>query len=213
MVWGEKWKRIRIGVLLRISGAATITGDFAFGVCSGITNGAGSNSCANFIGATSRPTNTNQYTYSAGNDMATFAATHSATSSKNLTNWTDGGGLSSMKGYTAAGSAGLVINICDIRRVRWGTTSNSYVLFAQGPAGSGTGAGGPEMGADWGALLRVVGNPDMATYNLNWWYDGNASTNTMAHSETNGALDSVNIWWQHATVPLEVAGIAVFKLY
>jgi hypothetical protein len=213
MAWGEKWKRIRIGLLLRISGAATITGDFAFGVCSGITDGAGSTGCANFVGATSRPGNTNQYTYSAGNDMATFAATFASASTKHNTTWGDGGGFTSMKGYTAAGSAGLVVNVCDIRRVRWGTTSNNYVIYGLGPVGSGTGADGPEKALDWGSLLQAVAIPDVATLPLNWFWDGNAATNTIAHSETNGALDSVNIWWQHATVPIEVAGIAVLKLY
>lgn len=212
MIWGENWKRLRIGLLLRIAGGATITNDFVFGVCSGITNGAGSATCANFIGAGTRPLSSNQYTFAAGSDVGVYSATFAGASSKRVNTFTDYGGSSSMKGYPAAGSTALCANILDIKRGRL-AASATYGMFVQGPTGAGTAAGSAEQFLDWGGLLKIVGDPDVATYNLNWWWDGNASTQSATFDESAGALDSVNIWWSHATTAVEIAGIAVFKLY
>jgi hypothetical protein len=212
MVWGEKWKRIRVGLLVRINGGATINGDFAFGLCSGITNGYGSNTCANFVGATTRAGNGNQYVFGAGNDIAIFTASLVSASSKHNTTVTDGGGTASMKGYPAAAPA-LCVNICDIQRTRLGVTSNTYKVYVQGPAGSGVAAGGPEQFLDWGNLLQIVGLPDVSSLPSTWWWDGAASTNNLTLDETNGAFDSVDIWWEHATTPVEVSAIAVCKIF
>jgi hypothetical protein len=212
MIWGEKWKRLRIGLLLRINAGATITGDFAFGVCSGIAEGVGSTTCANFIGATTRPGNTNQYTFAAGSDVGVYTATFASASSKRVNTFTDYGGSSSMKGYPAAGSTALCVNVFDIKRGRL-SASATYGMFVQGPTGAGTGAGSAEQFLDWGGLLKIVSDPDTATYNLNWWWDGAASTQSATFDESAGVLDSVNVWWSHASTAIEIAGLAVFKMY
>jgi hypothetical protein len=212
MAWAEKWKRLRVALLLRINGGATITGDFAFGLCSGITNGAGSTGCLNFIGAATRVGNSNQYTFSAGTDIATFAATFAGGMTKRNATWTDLGGSSSMKGYPSTSTA-LCLNVFDIKRLRYGGASTTYSMFVQGPAASGTGAGGPEQNLDWGNLLNVVADPDTATFNNGWWWDGASSTQSTTFDESTGGLDTLNIWWSHATTPIEVAGLAVYKMY
>jgi len=211
MIWGEKWKRLRIGLLLRINGGSTITGDFAFGVCSGITNGVGSATCTNFIGATTRPGNTNQYTFAAGSDVGVFTATFAGGSSKRVNTFTDYGGVSSMKGYPATGSSALCINMLDIKRGRL-AASATYSMFVQGPTGSGTAAGSAEQFLDWGTLLQAVSEVD-TTSPSGWWYDGAASTNSGTFDESAGALDSINVWWSHASTAIEIAGIAVMKAF
>jgi hypothetical protein len=50
-MWANKWKRIRMGALLRIDAAANITSDMFFGLRSGTTNMGSSASCDNFLGA------------------------------------------------------------------------------------------------------------------------------------------------------------------
>jgi hypothetical protein len=116
-----------------------------------------------------------------------------------------------MKGYPSTSTA-LCLNVFDVKRLRFGA-STTYSMFVQGPASSGTGAGGPEQNLDWGNLLNVAADPDTSTNNNGWWWDGASSTQSATFDESTGVLDTINIWWSHATTPIEVAGIVVYKLY
>ena len=208
MPWGAEWKHLRIGILIRINGVATITGDFNFGVCSGTTNPFGSASCDNFFGGSTRNGNANAFTYNVGSDAAFFNSTFRGVGSKHNGVFIDSGGIVSAFALPAVEKY-MAINILDIRRVRYGAVNNMYTTLLLGPSTGTTGKTSAETQYDYSSLLQEMGR---LTFVDVAFCDGNNSQVSPVFSEANGALDTVDIWWGHATTPLEVSAIAVWKV-
>ena len=209
-LWGEKWKRLRIGIICRINGGATITNDFNFGLCSGTTNMFGSATCANFIGGSTRNGNANQFTYSAGTDAPYFDKTFAGLGTKHNATFVDSLGLTGTKSISA-GESFRTIQVFEVARSLYGVTANNYICGLFGPSSGTTGQTSPQCDVEYGAMLNAVGQPRLDNSSFPYW-DGNSASGTISHSETFGALDTVNIWWGHATTPIEISAVAVFKL-
>lgn len=210
MPWAEKWKALRIGVLMRINAAATFTGELNIGVNSGIVTGFSGNP-ANWVGATTRNGNSNAFTFNAGNDVAYFGSTFRGGGTKRAALFTDTGGVSS--GNQISGTEAFrTLNIIDIRRARLGITANTYAfkLLGAGTA-AGTGVGSAEVDVDSSAMLSALMSGDTST-TIGWFYDGQAASLNITDDETTGAFDSLSIAWSNAVNPLELSAIGVFKL-
>jgi len=207
---GTDWTKLRIGVLLAVTpdGTNNLAGSaLVLGVCSGKTNPYGAASTTNFVGAAMHGITpggtTGTFTYVAGSGNPYFTSIGSWPASRVATDVISGAAtattflLTANTGSTQRRSPLYV----DIQKgspnytlTRW-TPLASQALFQTGDCSAAEFLAGLEMPT-----------PTWANTNLT------SSNGTVAASETPGALDTVDLFWNKTALPLEVYALAAYRM-
>lgn len=207
---GTDWTKLRIGVLLAVTPDGTnnlASAALMMGVCSGTTNPYGAASTTNFVGAAfhaSAPgatSGTLTYNANSGNpvftSVGTWPATRVGTTLGNATGSATAFMLTTNTGSPQRRSP-LFLDITkgspNYTVVRW-TPSSSQSSFLNGDCTLG----------ELLNMLEVV-SPTWLGIALS------SISATIAASETAGAFDSVDLFWNKAGFPLEVYALAVARL-
>tara|TARA_R110000772_G_scaffold249530_2_gene364015 strand:+ start:123828 stop:124523 length:696 start_codon:yes stop_codon:yes gene_type:complete len=198
---GESWTRIRIGLTLRISGAAfgNITGTprLAIGLCSGVTNPFGATLTDNFVGVI-----TNQATFAAKTDL--YGNTGN-TSGMGMFPATKVGATLTIGGSNCFTSSIAALHtlqsgiILDIRK-----GSSNFTLVGIGTNDTGSNDGINQDTVKTGTEGSIM-DPFLSTGG-NTYYLGPERTIAVDES-TNGFLNAVNIFWDQSDPTLEVSNI------
>lgn len=220
LYFGDAWNRILIGLMFRINGAASFTGDGYVGLCSGTSNMVASPLCDNFVGirwegvantvanswAFSAGTRVNKYNQSTGTRFVTRRAALDNDRGSGV--GSDGRTFSASEGYrsmllldikrpvfaTDATSIQYDMGVfsTDVTQVEFSLSKRSFVAALMDVVTS-TLAGGSMAGYVMGAAaVRPTGfNFDQST----------------------GKLDALNISWPNATQTMELSAIAVRKVF
>lgn len=209
MSWGSAWNSIRVALMGRINANASIASaaNWSLGLCSGTSLGFGSgDSVLNFVGLGSgSPFGTTSWTHSAG----TIVPYQSINGYGPV--WKHG---STNSGYGA--NAGLafpeteafkLLMVFDVTRPERATaaTAVSYAFNVRLGGGIATTAGYQEE--KWSMFNQWRDNDQTAIIG-----SGTLSTNLSSVEESFGAFDAFNFYWQHTTVPFEVAAMGIYKL-
>jgi len=216
MPWLGKWNTIRIGILIRINGAATFDGRFSLGACSGTTSmfGSGVGACLNsmsIVGGFDGGT-TDDFTYATGTQMAGFL--HGGYDPVRRVAGVDtgiGGAFTSAKMSAPSTEAYLACYMVEIiRPVFSGGTSVQYSFAASSPNALAK----TEFSVSRNLFQRMMETP-MSQLAIDFLpqmtsHTGNDFSGTT--TETPGVLDTINFWWENASNPIEIAAYGVRKI-
>jgi hypothetical protein len=207
---GTDWNKIRLGVLLAVTpdGTNNLGGvALMLGVCSGKTNPYGAASTTNFVGAALHTSNpggtTGTLNYGAGSGNPYFSSGGSWPATR------VGAGL--VAGTGAAVSFILTSNVGSTQRrsplyvdIQKGTPNYTITRWvpdlSQGPFQSGD--------CSPANFLTSLEVPTPTWQNINL----TSSSAALAASETPGALDTFDLFWNKAAFPLEVYAIAAYRM-
>ena len=207
---GNDWNKIRLGLLLAVTpdGTNHLTGTaLMLGLCSGKTNPYGAASTTNFVGAAlhgSTPggtTGTLSYAAGSGNPYFSSGGTWAAARV--------GTGLTS--GAAAATSFILTSNVGSTQRrspvyVDIQKGSPNYTITRWLPdLSQGLFQSGDCSPATFLASLEVP-TPTWQNINLT------SSAGVVAASETPGALDTFDVFWNKTAFPLELYALAAYRM-
>ena len=207
---GTDWNKIRLGLLLAVplDGTNNLPGTaLMLGVCSGKTNPYGAASTTNFVGAalhgSTGGVTTGTLTYSAGSGNPYFSSGGFWPAVRVGVDLTSGTGvaaafvLTSNAGSTQRRSPLYV----DIQK-----GSPNYTITRWAPStGQGQFQSGDCSSAEFLASLELP-TPTWLGINLT------SSAGTVAASETPGALDTVDVFWNKSAFPLEVYALAAYRM-
>jgi hypothetical protein len=216
MPWLGKWNTIRIGLLIRINGAATFASQYSLGACSGTTlmYGAGAATCTNsvsVVGGFDGGTN-DDFTLAANTQNSTFL--HGAYEPVRRVGGVDNGMVGSFTSakMTAPSTEGYLCcyMVEIIRPVFTGATSVLYSFAASAPNSNAKG----EFHVTRSLFQEMMLTPILsvaADFPLQMTtHTGNDFAGTT--TETPGVIDTVNFWWENALNPIEIAAYAVRKI-
>lgn len=207
MGWGNKWKKLRIGVLWRINHGATFGGSWGIGINSGTATGWLDASTPNWIGAGNNlALSGNTFTFTTGTDWDYFSNAFLNFSTKVGVTETDVGGGSGSTGRDVSSSEGLLVPfILDVARPEY-ASSVTYSFQLMGPHGANNSI---RYSQGFGALIDFMREPVLGT---SGWSAATTQSANITNSEVAGAFDSVEIVWKHNTQKLELAAVAVRKI-
>ena len=213
MPWAGKWNKIRIGLLLRINGSATFSGQFALGVCNGTTNkyGAGVATCTNFVGVAQIDTGAgDDFTFSTGTQQTIFlSSTFEGIRRTGGVDTSVAGSLTTAKMAAPGTEAGLLPYYVEISRpVFSGGTSVQYTYTVFAPNTTAR----SEYAVPRSEFLRLLQSGAPSTDNSTVLASSSVADFGATYSETNGIFDTVNFWWENASNPVELAAFGVRKL-
>lgn len=214
--WADKWQRIIIAVMLRINHGSTFTSDLAFGLCSGTAAPYHtSNATTNFIGLV-RSGSANDFTATAGTRFNYFAASPSLRfATRRSTTTTDRGSGTGSPGQAWLSSEGnLSILMIDIVRPVFATDSTA---INYSPAYQNMTATNAQFymakSLMWDCLSNPLSTAAGTHTPVNILTASSSCTATpFSFDQSTGALDTLNIWWNHAH-ELEIAAYGVRKVY
>lgn len=206
----QSWKRIRIGILCAIQGS----GDFVIsqnglGICASAspmesTLGQKSGSTQNWVGTMTSGGGygLSTHTYSAG-PPAYYTQAFSATRGKIGGSYYGGGGNVTPYYHAVAGSGNRSFMIVDVTK---GSTVRGYYPNSAAQA---------QLNWTMDDLIYMV---EQRRTNLiaragAYTVNQSASSNAVAATDVNGALDCMSIYWNSPAVPFEVYGIVVYPFY
>lgn len=212
MSWGSLWSNIRIIVQGRMNTSANVTApaNFAIGVCSGTANTmADGNSVDNFVGiVTGNPVlaATTNWAHNAGTVVPYSAVNaygalwkHGATNS---------GYTGPIAGMAFPETEAFKFVMClDLTRPERLTTATAvtYTVNIRAGAGIATTAGWFQEKA---AMLSLFRDNDQTAIQGS----GTAAGTIASVTESTGVLDTIDVWWEHASVPIEINALGVYKL-
>lgn len=201
---GNNWQRIRIGALIAIGSSSAIVGlDFTVGVCT-YPYGPLAWNCSNYVGmgGTSWDGSTAvTYTAGAAPYMLLFQVPRTRVGIVSAT--TGGSG-----NYYVATNTGTPqrrsIWIVDITK-----GSPNYTVTGSGSFS----AAQAQLDYSYANLLEAVSQPLSPPAVAGVALTVGVSSTTLAASETPGILDAACVTWNKIENPLEIYGLAVFKVY
>lgn len=218
LYFGDFWGRIQIGILFRINGGATFTGDGYVGVCSGTTNMVASASTDNFAGirwsgvgdgasntwAFSAGTVVNKYTQSTSTRFSTRRGT---TTDQGVGSGSDGRVFSATEGYRS-------MLFLEIERPVFASDATSITYsFGMRSTSSVLVEFSLSKRSFVDVMLDVVATTLASLTTGVVIMGGSAVTHSFAFDQSTGKLDTVNISWPNATQTMEITAIAVRKVY
>lgn len=207
--WGAKWKMIRIGLLWRINTNATFNADFGVGLCSGTANPWSSATCANSIMWYTRVGNNNPWTFNAGTDYAYFTPSFSGGATKhNTTISGDSSGTGTFNWDTTSSSTARGAFIISIDRANLGNTANTYHIIGKACQFVATLANQSDTAAQ--SLYAEMLNGATGSILLG---GGSVTVTEAGFSETNGALDTFDLFWTGTTARVEIDTIMVLRQF
>jgi hypothetical protein len=212
MHFGAFWNRIQICLLMRINGAAgPITSDHYIGLCSGLTNMVASATTANFIGEQAQTA----WSHNIGTKANYFQrASASQFVNRRGTTTTTTGGLSGAHQVNYASTEGYRSMIfIELSRPVFATPA-TLVSYSYGQCAM-TNTMVQFSFAKRAVMDALYTNPvpsGLASANGTQIFDTSNQTNNVNFDESTGALDTFNISWPNASVPFEIAAIAIRKV-
>lgn len=219
LFFGDFWNRIQIGILFRINGSATFTGDGYVGLCSGTTNMVASASTDNFVGicwsgvidggpnswAFSSGTLVNKYTQSTSTRFVTRRGTTTTIQSSGA--GSDGRVFSATEGYRS-------MLFLEFARPVFATDATS-VSYSFGMRS--TNATQVEMSMSKRSfvdvMLDTVASGLASNVTGSVLMGASAVTGSFNFDQSTGKFDTLNISWPHTDQTMEITAIAVRKVY
>lgn len=214
--FGAKWNAIRIGILARINGAATLASRLAFGVCNGVDNVYNDATCNNFSGMVTGydQGTTDDWTLSnrTQGDVFLSGAHENVWRRSGSADTAVAGSFSTNPVAFPATEANLNFYFVDI--VRPVFTGNTAITYSHYIWTSGTAAKAEFhiSRMTWRQFMLDREGPTQSTTNTGIVQAGTAGAfDTASVTETTGVFDSMCLWWENATSALEIAAIGVVK--
>lgn len=196
--WGSKWNRVIISLALRVDSVASFTGNYYFGICSGVANMPGDASTDNFVGLAGSVAGTVNWTRTLGtklnhyvNDAGLMVTRQGVvTTSRD----TVGAGL-----RIAENEGNTLIISVGIDRTN---PALDYTVFDAKASSVSSQFHSGKRSAEFTSLRSEAGIALMA--------NSNSSTPLFSTSEVAGVLDSFTFAWLSAT-PVEVAAVCAVR--
>lgn len=214
--WGGNWNAVRIGLLARINGAATLNSRLAFGVCNGVDNVYNDATCNNFSGMVTGydQGTSDDWTFSnrTQNDVFLSGAHEQIWRRSGSADTAVVGSFNTNPVALPATEAYLSFYFVDI--VRPVFTGNTAITYSHYILTSGTAAKAEFhcTRRTWLEMLTDREGPSQSTSNSGLVQAGIAGSFDIASvTETTGVFNAFCLWWENATSALEVAAIGAFK--
>ena len=205
---GTNWTKLRLGLLIALTpdGTNNLSGtNLVFGLCAGKTNPYGAASTTNFLGLKFGSEPNPPYT-----DLLTYAA-----NAGNPYLWSGRGALK---------KTGTVVtpvngNALEYHRIatNTGTVQRKSLHFVEITKGNPnftvvfwnlTAAG---VAKDFSPAHLLQGLEQAGSITVNGEALGVGTSNSVAFTEAAGALDTVDLYWNRASFPLEVHALAAYR--
>lgn len=198
--WGSHWNRVNLTIALRVDSVASFTGNYYFGVCSGITNMPGDGTTDNFVGLTGAQVGTINWNRTVGtqfnhyvNDAGLMVSRNGVSTTIRSSNGT-GLRISENEGNT------LVFSVIIDRQ----TTSSNYAI---------TDAKCSATTADYQSGKQTTQHTAYRSdYPPNGLLTDSNTSGLFTMHEIPGVLDTFNFTWLSAT-PVEVAAICAVRYH
>lgn len=196
--WGSKWNRVIVSLALRVDSLAGFTGNFHFGICSGVTNMPGDATTDNFVGLMGATSGTVNWTRTLGVRFNHYINSTCV--------------MGSRQGTTSVANDTSFVNarICENEP---NTFIVSLIIARNTPSGGYTVAilASDVTTAEYhsskqSALFTTLRTADDGTLAAGYTSVGFTTT------EAAGVLDSFHFSWQSAT-PIEVAAVSAVRHY
>ena len=207
---GTDWTKIRLGLLLAVPTDGTnplASTALMLGVCSGKTNPYGAVSTTNFVGAALHSSTggatTGTLSYAAGGSNPYFTCTGFWPAARVGTDLTSGTGVAAT--WLLTSNTGAIQRrspvYVDIQK-----GGPNYTITRWAPSsGQGQFQSGDCSAAEFLASLELA-TPTWLNLSLI------ASSGTVAASETPGALDTFDVFWNKTGFPLELYALAAYRM-
>jgi hypothetical protein len=215
MLFGDFWNRIQIGIMFRINGVATFTGDGYVGLCSGTTNMVASATTDNFVGIR-WSTQAGGWVFSNGTRVDKYTqATSTRFSTRRAVTTTDqGGGVGSDGRVFSATEGYRSMLFLEIARPVFANdaTSVTYDLGMRSTSNANV-----EFSFSKRSFIDTM--LDTAVTNLATMATGAITlgagpvVNSFAFDQSTGKLDTLNISWPNTSELIEITALAVRKVY
>lgn len=223
MPWGNKWKRLRVAVLLNATGTSDFTNVFVLGVCYGTNamyanNSTTTNFVGQFWGGTANVTNPAPATFQYSNfppahDLTYFVISQSGQMGQITNgNWIPrsiSGTLERAVGATHSTLFGF-----EMVRNTWSET-NAIVWTGRAPSHNdlipGTVERVPAIGV---TIMEMHSGPTGTAWASGTANSGNPTVTTPNWPDTLfGPLDTINLYWANPTVAGEIRAVIVMRIY
>lgn len=205
---GTNWTKLRLGMLIALTpdGTNNLGGtNLVFGLCAGKTNPYGAASTTNFLGMKFGSDPNPPYT-----DLLTYVA-----NSGNPYLWSGRGALRktgtaiSITGGNAVEFHRIATNTGTVQRkslhfveITKGTPNFTVVFWSLSATG---------VAKDFSPAHLLQGLEQGGSITVNGESLGVGTSISVAFSEAAGALDSVDLYWNRASFPLEVHALAAYR--
>lgn len=213
--FGDFWNRIQIGIMFRINGLASFSGDGYVGLCSGTTNMVASASTDNFVGIR-WASGVNSWAFTAGTRVNYYNQSLSTRfSSRRLTTTTDQGGGAGSDGRSFSATEGYrSMLFLEIARPVFATDATS-VTYSFGMRSTSVALVDMSfskrsfMDTMLDTAVSTLATMDTGAVTMG----GSPVTNSWAFDQSTGKLDTLNISWPNSSETMEITAIAVRKVY
>jgi len=198
--WGSDWNRLIISIALRINAVANFTGNYHFGVCSGVDNMPGDATTDNFVGLAGATSGTVNWTRTLGTKFNHYVNAAGIMATRRGTT------------TTARDTTGNGLRICEDER----NTLIIQTILSRNNKGAGyiiADAKCDATTAGYHSAKQSVQftslRSDPPPTNLLALTD---TCPTFNFDESTGALDTLHFSWQSAT-PVEIAAVCAVRHY
>lgn len=214
--FGGKWNFLRMGILARINGAATMASRLAFGVCNGVDTVYADSGCLNFLGMVTGydQGTTDDWTLSSRtqNDVFLSGAHEQVWRRNGSADTAVGGSFNTNPVALPATEAYLAFYYIEVTRPVF--TGNTAITYSQYIFTAGTAAKAEfhTSRSEWFRMLTDRVTPNASGLTSGAFQGGTAgSFDTASVTETTGAFNAMCLWWENASSALEIAAIGVRK--
>lgn len=210
--WAGKWNKVRLGILARINGGANFDGRWALGVSSGTAAMFGDfPPTTNWFGSSQFDTGaSDNWVFAAGVQQNTLiSSTYEGVWRRGAVETGTGGSFSASPMGFPATEASHTSFILDINRGLFtGATAIAYNLNHSSSATDPR----AQFHHTRTQFLNLMHFLAPATENADVLLTSGNYPSPVSISEATGVFDTFNFWWEAAT-PIEIVGMAAYKMY